>query len=201
MRNSIHARWMIQAAAPAFALALALLAGCAPTLPPDTLDPVEADVELRTFNAINQLRADNGLPLLVRNGAVDAVSRAHSADMLRRDYFDHDTPEGNTVQDRLLAGGVTTMTSMGENFAFASGFPDPVDVTVQGWVDSPGHLANILRPDWTHSGMGVARDGSTFYFTQVFVVFPAPPKSAWRDTFRETVLSWAGLLRVIGAGA
>lgn len=199
MRDRLFARWTLPVNALA-AMALLMLAGCTPTIPPDTLDPVEADVELRTFNAINQLRADNGLPPLVRNGAVDAVARAHSADMLTRDFFDHENPEGDTVQDRLLAGGVTTMTSMGENIAFASGFPDPVEVTVQGWVDSPGHLANILHPDWTHSGMGVARNGSTFYFTQVFVVFPAPPKSAWHDSFRQTALEWMGLLHALVTG-
>ncbi len=201
MQDRFISRWSFPVNALAATVLLLMLAGCPPSTPPDTLDPVEADVEQRTFNAVNQLRADFGLPPVVRNNGVDSVARAHSADMLRRDFFDHENPEGRDVQDRLLAGGVTTMTSMGENIAFASGFPDPVDATVQGWVESPGHLANILHPNWTHSGMGVARKGSTFYFTQVFVAFPAPPKSVWHDTFRETVLEWMGLMRGIVAGA
>ncbi len=42
-------------------------------------------------------------------------------------------------------------------------------------MQSPGHRKNILHPDFTQTGVGVCRDGSTYYFTQVFLR-PAAPR-------------------------
>ena len=36
-------------------------------------------------------------------------------------------------------------------------------------MKSAGHRENILRPDFTDTGVGVCRDGTTYYFTQVFL--------------------------------
>jgi len=40
---------------------------------------------------------------------------------------------------------------------------------VQGWMDSPGHRENILRPEYRETGIGVWRTGNTYYFTQLFM--------------------------------
>ncbi len=40
---------------------------------------------------------------------------------------------------------------------------------MEGWMKSPGHRVNVLRPDFTDTGVGVCRDGTTYYFTEVFL--------------------------------
>ena len=67
----------------------------------------------------------------------------------------------NTVfQDYALFPHMT----VGENVAY--GQPTPAAVMI-AWMNSPGHRANILHPDWTHIGMGVAK--ATPYWAQVFL--------------------------------
>lgn len=56
MRDRLFAQWSFPPNALAAAVALFMVSACTPATPPDTLDSVEADGELRTFNAINQLR-------------------------------------------------------------------------------------------------------------------------------------------------
>ena len=124
--------------------------------------------ETRTFNEVNAIRVQHGLSPLLRESAIDAVAIAHSEDMLARDYFAHVNPEGQGVGDRLTAAGIP-WRGAGENLAWTFGHTDPVPVSVNGWMNSPGHRANILNDSWTHTGVGIAYDGSEAYITQVFV--------------------------------
>lgn len=62
------------------------------------------------------------------------------------------------------------LTSIGENLAYLSNSEQtftPEEI-VQGWMDSPGHRANILSPDYTHLGIGVVTTGSKLWATQNF---------------------------------
>lgn len=173
----------------ALALAVAPLAltGCFNTPPTET---ELSEVEKRVFDAINSIRQANGLYALTTQAGLGGVARAHSDDMLARDYLSHVTPEGKNPGDRIADAGIT-VTSWGENIAFSRGLADPVDAIVQGWMDSPGHRENILRTTFTHTGVGVAQSGDTFYFTQVFATMPAT-KSA-----QEPPLGWLNVLRAL----
>lgn len=169
----------------ALAIAPLALTGCFNTPPTETeLSAVEKQV----FDAINSIRQANGLYVLTTQTGLGALARVHSDDMLARDYLSHVNPEGKNPGDRIAAAGIT-VTAWGENIAMAERLADPVDAVVQGWMDSPGHRENILRPGWTHTGVGVAQSGSTLYFTQVFATMPAT-KSA-----QEPALGWLGVLR------
>jgi uncharacterized protein YkwD len=56
---------------------------------------------------------------------------------------------------------------VGENIAYGNVSADQM---VAMWMSSPGHRANILRPEFTHLGVGVARTGSgRVYGTQDFL--------------------------------
>ena len=173
----------------ALAVAPLALTGCFNTPPTETeLSAVEKQV----FDAINNIRQTNGLYLLTNQAGLGGVARAHSDDMLARDYLSHVNPEGKNPGDRIAAAGIT-VTAWGENIAMSEGLADPVGEIVQGWMDSPGHRENILRPGWTHTGVGVAQSGNTFYFTQVFATMPAAKSAAapalgWLDVLRALIL-------------
>ncbi|MFD5813249.1 CAP domain-containing protein [Streptomyces sp. NPDC127038] len=113
----------------------------------------------------NTERAAAGLRPLGTDTTLTAAAQAHSADMVARDFYAHTSPEGSRPWDRAAAAGCG-LRAIGENIA--CGQRSPAEV-VQGWMDSPGHRANILKPDFTHIGIGLAggsRAGT--YWTQLF---------------------------------
>ncbi|GGP45340.1 hypothetical protein GCM10010287_12400 [Streptomyces variabilis] len=102
----------------------------------------------------------------VRRPAADhAAAQAHSADMVARDFYAHTAPDGSKPWDRAAAAGSRCRT-VGENIA--CGQRSAAEV-VRGWMNSPGHRANILKPEFTHIGVGFAGGGRAgTYWTQVF---------------------------------
>ncbi|MFJ1969793.1 CAP domain-containing protein [Streptomyces sp. NPDC087903] len=130
-------------------------------LTPGGLARTEADV----VGLTNRERAGAGLPPLTVDALLAVAARAHSADMVARAFYSHTSPDGAEPWDRAAAAGCTRRT-IGENIA--CGQRSPAEV-VEGWMDSPGHRANILKPDFTHIGVGFAGGGSAgTYWTQLF---------------------------------
>ncbi|EGX54666.1 hypothetical protein SZN_36799, partial [Streptomyces zinciresistens K42] len=125
-------------------------------LTPAGLARTAAEVVERT----NRERAAAGLPPLLADPA-----QAHSADMVARAYYSHTSPEGGRPWDRAAAAGAG-VRSVGENIA--CGQRSPAEA-VAGWMDSPGHRANILAPGFTRIGAGFAGGGAAAtYWTQLF---------------------------------
>lgn len=113
----------------------------------------------------NRERARAGLRPLVVDPVLTTAAQAHSADMVARAFYSHTSPEGSRPWDRAAAAG-STRRSIGENIA--CGQRSPAEV-VEGWMNSPGHRANILKPDFTHIGIGFAGGGPVgTYWTQLF---------------------------------
>lgn len=95
------------------------------------------------------------------------AARSHSADMGRRGYFSHTTPEGLGPGDRARSAGFTS-PGIAENIAAGGA---TAEATVEQWMTSPGHCGNIMMPRYRVIGVGHARvDGSryTHYWTQKF---------------------------------
>lgn len=116
------------------------------------------------FNLVNKERVKMGLKALVLDEGLAAIAKDHSADMLRRGYFSHYSPEGLTVADRVLNAGIDFIV-VGENLAYAPS----VDLAHQGLMNSPGHRANILSTGYSKLGIGVMDSGVYGkMFTQVF---------------------------------
>lgn len=126
--------------------------------------------ERQAFDLINAARAKNRLPPLAWDGDLCRVARAHSENMGRRNFFEHEAPDGSNLLDRVSGSGVV-WRSLGENIAYNQGQVDPVRVAVEQWMQSPKHRANILRGNFTHTAIGIARttDGRV-YLTQVFIM-------------------------------
>ncbi|WP_066944130.1 CAP domain-containing protein [Streptomyces lushanensis] len=128
---------------------------------PDGLIRTAAEVVALT----NAERTAAGLRPLADDPRLASAAQAYSADMAARAFYSHTSPEGLAPWDRAAAAGATHR-GIGENIA--CGQRDPREV-VRGWMNSPGHRANILKPDFTHLGTGFAGGGPAgTYWTQLF---------------------------------
>src|SRR5436190_77837 len=65
----------------------------------------EAAIDQATFCLLNEQRAANGLPALTESAALDRSSTEYSQLMVGEHFFDHTSPEGTTVVDRLTQVG------------------------------------------------------------------------------------------------
>ena len=119
------------------------------------------------FHLTNAFRTAHGKKALHWSDKAAAAARAHSADMASRDYFSHDSPEGENSVSRMEAHGVTDWRAVGENVN--AGYTDAF-LAYGGWVNSAGHRENMLN-DFEYLGVGGGYDtGSTYgvYFTEDF---------------------------------
>ncbi|HEX6911645.1 MAG TPA: CAP domain-containing protein [Longimicrobium sp.] len=117
---------------------------------------------------VNAHRQARGCPALVWLEGAAQAAQAHSADMARRGYFDHVTPEGRQPWDRLAARGVA-YRAVAENIAWTP--EQSAAQTLRGWINSPGHRQNLENCAYTHHGIGMR----SAYWTHVFVT-PAPAR-------------------------
>jgi uncharacterized protein YkwD len=134
------------------------------------VDPDVAGLERRTEAAADEARRAAGLLPLLHSEALARVARAHSRDMAQRGYFGHEAPDGRGPADRVRDAGIA-YAKVAENVAQNQGWEDPVRQAMDGWLQSPGHRANLLDPDFTHTGVGIEIDAEAgrFFFTQLFV--------------------------------
>ena len=116
--------------------------------------PPRPDLEAQMLEMVNRERVAAGLRPLAPDPALTEVARAHSADMFARGYFAHVTPEGLTPFDRMTRAHVSFRIA-GENLALAP----TLQLAHTGLMNSPGHRANILRPDFGRVGIGIMDGG------------------------------------------
>ncbi|HHX72468.1 MAG TPA: secretion protein [Clostridiales bacterium] len=129
-----------------------------PTTPPTNLSYEEQVVVL-----VNKERAARGLAPLTLSSKLSDVARAKSEDMRKNKYFAHESPTYGSPFDMMKQFGISYRTA-GENIAMGYRTPEAV---VQGWMNSPGHRANILNKSFTTIGVGYVADGH--YWTQMFI--------------------------------
>jgi uncharacterized protein YkwD len=139
-------------------------AGAAPAAPcPHATTPgilIDAPTyEKAVVCLVNRERAAaNRRPLKINPRLRRAATR-YAAKLVAEGFFDHVTPSGNSsILSRLQAVGYledATEWGVGENLIYASG-PNAPATIVEGWVESPGHRENMLRPAFREIGVGVA---------------------------------------------
>ena len=106
----------------------------------------------------NQVRAEQGLPLLKENSRLDRAALGHSGDMVSEGYFDHTTPGGITFVDRIMGAHYVKRSdgwTLGENLAWGTGDLSTPDGVMTSWMNSPGHKANILKRAYREVGIGI----------------------------------------------
>ena len=112
----------------------------------------DVDPDVGVFvSLVNDHRVAVGCAPLTWITEVAGVAQAHSVDMAQRDFFDHTTPDGRSPFDRLREAGLEFRRAA-ENIAYGYGTPHAV---LEGWLDSPGHRANIENCELTEHGVGL----------------------------------------------
>jgi uncharacterized protein YkwD len=112
-----------------------------------------------TLCTLNAERSRYGLPPLKLNRKLSAAARRHARDMVRRDYFAHDSLGGGSFVDRIRQAGYLTGAnswSVGENLAWGSHEKAAPRAITAMWMDSAGHRANILSSSFREVGIGFA---------------------------------------------
>ena len=112
------------------------------------------ELEAKMLELVNNERTAAGLTPLAADPELTEVARRHSADMFARGYFAHNTPEDRDPFDRMRESKVSFLAA-GENLALAP----TVQVAHTGLMNSPGHRANILRPQFGRVGIGIMDGG------------------------------------------
>jgi uncharacterized protein YkwD len=102
----------------------------------------------------NSERVRAGLAPLTKNSHLHAMAEAKAVDMINKQYFDHVSPLGVTIGILADTYGYKYI-HIGENLALGD-FASSSHV-VDGWMNSPGHRANILGKDYTEIGVSVLR--------------------------------------------
>ncbi|HKM39356.1 MAG TPA: CAP domain-containing protein, partial [bacterium] len=120
--------------------------------------------EERLYELTNQARAQAGLKPLKLDPHLIETAREKSVDMRDNNYFGHISPRLGTPFDQMHKAGIAYRTA-GENLAGAP----TADAAHRALMNSPGHKANILNPNFTQLGIGIAVGGPYgIYFTQQF---------------------------------
>lgn len=117
------------------------------TMTPSALGDInQSDV----WNLTNAERVKMGLRPLSYSKKLNAIAQEKANDMLTRQYFEHESPTGVGIKELSENFGYAYL-SIGENLAlgdFASS-----SAVVDGWMNSPGHRANILKKDFSEIGI------------------------------------------------
>ena len=114
--------------------------------------------EKRVLDLHNATRKKHGLGSLCVDPALTRAARAHSQEMIGKGYFRHESFDGETVGTRLKRFGYDWYAS-GENIAWGSGSMSRPDDRFKGWMESPGHRANILNGSFLEVGIGTTASG------------------------------------------
>jgi uncharacterized YkwD family protein len=136
-----------------------------PTAPKaDNVDATTASVEKTLLQLANQERSRYGLAPLQADTTLANLARLKSRDMVAKHYFSHNSPTYGSPAQMLAKYGISYM-QFAENIAQGSSATQ----IHQMWMASPGHRANILNPQLTKLGVGVAQDGMGYTATQLFI--------------------------------
>lgn len=121
-----------------------------------------SEYEARVIELVNQERAKNGLAALSTNDKVQAAAEIRAKEQVQ--VFSHTRPNGSSCFTALDEVGAT-YSRAGENIAMGQKTPEQV---VEAWMNSAGHRANILSPNFKYIGAGYYNAGGTSYWSQMF---------------------------------
>jgi uncharacterized protein YkwD len=191
--------------AATIAAAPAAAAGVGDCVPGATWPAARADLAAQVVALVNAHRAQLGLTALVVSPTLDAAATWKARNMAAGQYMDHDDPGpplARTADERLAACGYP-QAEWGENLA--SGYAT-AQAVVTAWLSSPGHRANIERPEFRATGVGAA--GAPTYWAQTFgvvvdpgSVVPAPLAPAPSASSAPSAAAPASAAKAAGARA
>lgn len=130
---------------------------------PATVPAAGVSAENLAVKLTNAQRAEHGCAALRVDVRLRTAAREHSKDMHARHYFEHDSPDGTTPWDRIKAAGYSAPGA--ENIAMGYATARAV---IDGWMNSPGHRANILNCSLKAVGIGIEYGQAGPWWTQDF---------------------------------
>lgn len=110
-------------------------------------------------------------PALAWNDALARAAERHSRDMVAGNFFSHTGSDRTELRQRADAVNYGWRT-LAENIAGGRG---TVDGTVQQWLASPGHCANLMKPDLVHVGVACALGGPRSTYTHYWTMALGAP--------------------------
>lgn len=122
----------------------------------------QAELARATVCVSNAERRRRGLRTLKVDPLLSKAARRHSLDMVRRGYFAHTGPSGDTFVQRIRSAGYLGSSHrwlVGENLAWGWGASGSAGGIVDAWLRSPEHRKILLRPSYRAVGVGVALGG------------------------------------------
>lgn len=137
--------------------------------PTTTKPPVSWQTSM--INAVNRERKAVGLAPVSACGTLNLTAQAYSQVLVGTGSLSHTGPDGSTLPTRAAASGYVGWSNLGENLAAGQG---TVEAAMTDWMNSEGHRANILKPEFTHLGIGRTKgilQGNTtesWFWVQVF---------------------------------
>ncbi len=146
----------------------------------------QSAAEATLWQLMNGARVNNGRRAVQQHGTLVSLARWRSRDQVQRSYFSHTVlGTGYEVYHWYDSNGLSYSWG-GENIGWNSGASDgdsPVLIH-EGFMNSPGHRANVLEPAFTHGGVGAyGADGVSFlgkkrdprFYTELFMVSSSTP--------------------------
>ena len=112
---------------------------------------------------VNKERAKVGLAPLTAVSGLNSYALQRSKEL--ESVFDHVRPDGSNPLDYVISLGYQ---AAGENIAMSYGMNDTPERVMNGWMNSEGHRANILDPDFAYIGVGCYVSNGSYYWTQIF---------------------------------
>src|SRR5690349_20999744 len=109
---------------------------------------------------VNLERTTRGLQALERDAGLARAARAHARDMASNRFFDHVSPNGDTVGDRVRKAGYGKPGDgwrVGENLGWGTGGRATPAALGDMWLDSPPHRKIMLATAYNELGVGVAQ--------------------------------------------
>lgn len=139
-----------------------------PFTSPDTIDYIQVESEM--IRLLNDLRTEKGLNTLVKNETLKQAADFRAVET--ETSFSHTRPDETdfytVVQNETFW---YEYQMIGENLAMATYFKDEAGMAAylfNGWMESEGHYANMVQPDYQEVGIGVHYDGEFLYAVQLF---------------------------------
>lgn len=105
-------------------------------------------------------------PALKRAPLLEKAALAHATDMAQHNLFSHVGSDGSRPAERATRAGYR-WRNVAENIA--AGAPDP-ETVVAGWLESPGHCANIMGAQFQEMGVAYVLEPKSeagIYWAQV----------------------------------
>ena len=119
-----------------------------------TRSAYSGSTERRVLMLLNDIRHEHGLSPLAGSTALRGAAREHSADMLARGYFEHNSP--SEAFDKRIRRFLKSPL-VGENIAWGTGSYGTAEGIVSLWMHSPAHRHIILMRSLHRVGLGVAK--------------------------------------------